>query len=130
MDISLGQVWPVIGIVLTGVGTYVLPTIAYKVNQILHIKTNSQAAEVIDSAIYRGAEIVMHSLSTIAKENQTLDIKNVAIAEAVQLTLKLAPQAFKALGITEQEVVQLLGARVNTLINAIPTIQPKEDTHA
>lgn len=118
MHVDLTTVWAIVIAVATPVLTFATSAVAHAVAARLHIQSGSAAADDLDQALEHGVNLVLAALGSVAVHNGSVTLPQGPMANAVVLILKLAPAAVKSLGITADEVTQLLDAKVSRLLGA------------
>ncbi|MDE2342904.1 MAG: hypothetical protein KGL63_05845 [Betaproteobacteria bacterium] len=116
MHISLADIWTSAIAVTGAVLAYAVPAVSNALSARLKLQAGSAAADDLDQALQHGEGLLLDAMQIWSTHNQSVAIKSGPLANAVSLVLKLAPSAASILGITDEEVEQILISRVSKIL--------------
>lgn len=127
---SVVNIAPVTGDLLkiaTAIFSVAVPIVSTFVISHLHISKKSVNATVIDAMVKNGARLALNELRQITAEYPTLDIKNLAIANATNEVLAFGESAFKQAGYTPDKIAKFIGGELESLLHVAPSHELKNN---
>jgi hypothetical protein len=99
-----------------------LPYLAPLLRRYLHVQLTATQAAAVQSAAAAGAQAAYGYIATNAASYRDVTIRNAALAKGVQHVMASTPDALAALGITPDNVQQMVEARFGGLLATDPNV--------
>ena len=102
--------------------TAATPYLAPAIRRYLHVQVTATQAAAIQSAADAGAKAAYGYIATNGANFRDFTVRNAAVAKGVQHVIASTPDALAALGITPDNVRQMVEARFGGLLAADPNV--------
>ena len=122
MDIDLTPLVQALAALALAAMIAAVPYLAPLLRRYLHIRLTATQAASVQAAAAAGAQAAYGYIVVNSASYRDVSIRNAALAKGVQHVIASTPEALTALGVTPQQVRNMVEARFGGLLAADPNV--------